>query len=87
MKKITLRIPVKKVNKVLWGVFYDSGAGHELVTYRPTISKENFPFTGGHRMRKVKIKDDFYWRIPKGTIDISDVPPARPPRRSGKTGR
>lgn len=80
--KRAVRIPIKVVGGSQWGVFYKQGSGHELAAYRPTISKKDISFAGGHRMRLVKIKHDFYWRIPEGTpLDIGGVPPADPPRR------
>ena len=83
MKKV-VQIPVKVVNKKPWGVFYKQGSGHELVAYRPNIVNKDISFAGGHRMRRVKIKDDFYWRIPEGTpLDIAGVSPAEPPPRRG----
>lgn len=79
-----VQIPVKVVNGTQWGVFYKSGSGHELATYRPTITKKDVSFAGEHRMRLVKIKGDFYWRIPEGTVlDIGGVAPASSPPRRG----
>ena len=79
-----VKIPVKVVNGTSWGVFYKSGSGHELAAYRPKIANKDVSIVGGHRMRVVKIKDDFYWRIPEGTkLDIAGVPPASPPPRRG----
>lgn len=85
MKNLLKRIliPIKSEKGVDWGVFHKSGTAHELAACRPKITRKEISFSNGHRMRQVKIKDTFYWKIPEGSgVDIRLVPPSSsPPRR------
>ena len=77
-------VPVKVINGVSWGVFYKQGSGHEIAAYSPKILTKAVTLAGGHRMRLVKVKGDFYWRITEGIVlNIGGVTPARSPPRRG----
>ena len=77
-----IKVPVKKVNNELWGRLSAFGSRHAFCGEVIRLKNENFSFAGEHRVRLYSAEGNVHWRIPQGVkLDISQVAPAKPPRR------
>ena len=75
-------VPVRVVVGKKWGWLSQFGNAHYVVSEeRPKEMKDKFSFGAGHRVRIWRFKKNVHWK-PVGTeLEISNVPPAGPPRR------
>lgn len=81
-----ISLPVKLVNNEKWAEISAHAPQwtHEICGEDVRPKDLAFSFAGGHRVRLYKFKKNVHWKIPTGVnLDISQVPPANPPRRQG----
>jgi hypothetical protein len=79
-------VPIRMINGVRWGNLAALSFSHGVCAESVSTVNEKYSFAGGHRLRLLRLKKNVHWRIPEGVdLNISDVPPADPPRR--KAGR
>jgi hypothetical protein len=73
--KQSIPVPVKLINKQQWGHLNYFGYVHEICGEKLDQMKD-IPLSGGHRVRRYKVKNSVHWLIPQGhLVDISEVPP------------
>jgi hypothetical protein len=74
-------VPVKIVNGERWGDLACFAPSHEICGEK-VDQRKDINFAGGHRVRLYKFTKSVHWKLPTGIeLDISEVPPAAPPRR------
>lgn len=82
MASQALTFPTKSVGGETWYDLTAYGVTHEICG--ETIKqKSDMSFGGQHRVRLFVCKKNVHWRPVQGlVVDISEVPPAEPPRRA-----
>jgi hypothetical protein len=77
-------VPVKVVRGENWGDLAALAHSHEICGEK-VDARGNFSFAGQHRVQLYKFTKNVHWKLPIGVeLDISEVPPASPPRRRGR---
>lgn len=80
----TIRIPVKKVGKDLWGDLGAIAVTHDICGETVKLKDMQYSFAAGHRVRLYHFKKNVHFRLPAGLLlDITEVTPAVAPRRRG----
>ena len=77
-----ISVPIKMVGTTPWGNLAAFGATHELVAESFKVVDQKYSFVGQHRVRLLSLKKNVHWRVTGMTFDISEVAPAKPPRRA-----
>ena len=85
MASKVLSFPVKKLGSDDWFDLTAHGLAHEFVG-EIVKARGNLSFAGGHRVRLYFFKKNVHWRPSTGglELDIEDVKPSGPPRRSNR---
>jgi len=75
-------VPVIRQGGAVWAQLNYFGHSHIVAGESCWPKKEDFSYTGGHRVRLFAIKGNVHWKVPTGfPLDIAGVAPATPRRR------
>ena len=79
-----LSIPITTYRNDRWGDLCGAINYHtvEIIGEDFKLKDFKFSFSGGHRVRRFKVKKNVHFKIPAGIkLDITDVTPGQAPRR------